>query len=147
MAWISEIQVQQLDGSTATTSLIVFGVSLFALLLTLIREIVKDTEDIEGDMLMKCKSLPIIKGIPTTRKVLVLLVIFTLFLLILAQIELIKNSFQLVAAWLFLFVELPLIGFIIKLKKAVEKADFHQLSVLVKWTMLGGISSLFISQV
>src|SRR5690606_8959648 len=41
----------------------VFGYSIFAFLLTLIREIVKDMEDIEGDILQLCTTFPIVYGL------------------------------------------------------------------------------------
>lgn len=145
MAWLSEIQSQNTDKTTEIISVIISAVILFAFLLTIIREIVKDIEDAEGDLLLNCRSLPIVKGIPATKKILNLLILLTFLLLIFSQITLISHSLPLTATWLAIFVEIPMIRFIINLKKAVKKTEFHELSTLVKWIMLGGISSLLTS--
>jgi hypothetical protein len=47
---------------------------------------------------------------------------------------------------LFLSVEIPLIYFIPSLIRAQTKTDFHKLSSLLKWIMVGGISSIVAGQ-
>ena len=53
---------------------IVRDYAIFAFLITLVREIIKDIEDIEGDKLLKAKTLPIVMG-KSTAKYIVALVI------------------------------------------------------------------------
>lgn len=53
---------------------IIAGLALFAFILNLAREITKDIEDIEGDKLLKAKTLPIVMG-KSTAKYIVALVI------------------------------------------------------------------------
>lgn len=53
---------------------IIAGLALFAFILNLAREITKDIEDIEGDKLLKAKTLPIVMG-ESTAKYIVALVI------------------------------------------------------------------------
>ncbi len=60
---------------------IIAGLALFAFILNLAREITKDIEDIEGDKLLKAKTLPIVLG-KSTAKYIVALVISTAAILL-----------------------------------------------------------------
>ena len=69
-------------------NLIVFyatGFSVFAFLTNMIREIIKDMEDIKGDLYVGSKTLPITFGIRNTKTVLVVLILTTMILLAYVQ--------------------------------------------------------------
>ena len=51
----------------------VWAYSLFALLTTLIREIAKDIEDLDGDRSLNCKTLPVAYGFQKTRIIIVII--------------------------------------------------------------------------
>ena len=53
---------------------IIAGLALFAFILNLAREITKDIEDIEGDKLLKAKTLPIVMGISTAKYIVALVI-------------------------------------------------------------------------
>ena len=57
--------------------MVVFGIFLvigcFGFLLTFLREIVKDMEDIEGDRKFDCKTLPIVLGIRKSKLIIYLI--------------------------------------------------------------------------
>jgi 4-hydroxybenzoate polyprenyltransferase len=147
MAWLIErlhSHVQKEPDLLITR--IVIAISAFAFLLSLLREIVKDMEDTEGDKLINCRSLPIVKGITFTKGVIVLLTSITLILLIIAQISLFRFSLTVAALWLFAMVEVPLLLFIFLLRSAREKIEFHRLSTLLKLIMLGGILTIIAGQ-
>lgn len=147
MAWLIEKQYTKVQDEPATIiTTIISAISIFAFLLSLLREIVKDMEDIEGDKLIKCRSLPIVLGIPFTKTILLILVVFTIMLLVIAQIYLLPNNRFIAIIWLSICVEFPLIYFIYSLKKAQEKIEFHRLSTMLKWIMLGGIGSIVAGQ-
>jgi 4-hydroxybenzoate polyprenyltransferase len=147
LAWLIEFQSSGVQGEPAwIITGIVTGISVFAFMLSLMREIVKDIEDMEGDKLIGCKSLPIVKGIPFTKKSLLLLFAITLVLLIVAQVYLLLFHKYMAAVWLVLCVEIPLTGFATALKKSQSKQDFHKLSTLLKWIMVGGIASMIAGQ-
>ena len=57
------------------------GFALFAFLTTLIREIVKDLQDVEGDRELECHTLPVVIGINPTRICITVLVVLTMALL------------------------------------------------------------------
>jgi len=147
MAWLVENQASQVaDKPFRIITGIVTAISIFAFLLSLLREIVKDMEDMEGDRLIHCKSIPIVKGIPFTKTLLLILAVITFILLIIAQIYLVQFSRFIAVGWLLIFVEFPLMYFIKSLKSAKIKADYHKLSTLLKWIMLGGLGSIIAGQ-
>jgi 4-hydroxybenzoate polyprenyltransferase len=143
MVWLIEHTGSNLPGQAGNgISRIVIAISIFAFLLSLLREIVKDMEDVEGDRLLGCRSLPITIGITSTRKMLYALSAVTAGLLIYTQVELIHSSQVIAAAWLMMAVEIPLLYFVIALGKSNTRNQFHKLSTLLKWIMLGGILTL-----
>ncbi|HNW55428.1 MAG TPA: hypothetical protein PKN21_14230, partial [Bacteroidales bacterium] len=58
------------------------------------------------------------------------------------QVELFHRSRVIAAAWLMMAVEIPLLYFAIVLGKSNTRIQFHKLSTLLKWIMLGGILTL-----
>lgn len=119
------------------------GFSFFAFLTTLIREVIKDAEDFEGDMAYGMKTVPIILGIFWTKIAVVVLVTLTLLMLLYLLIKYILFSVEpadyisLVYFGLFLFI--PLIFLIIKVILAKDKHGYGQASFLIKMVMLTGI--------
>jgi 4-hydroxybenzoate polyprenyltransferase len=147
MAWLIENQYSNVpEQPFRVISGIIIAISLFAFLLSLLREIVKDIEDIEGDKLINCRSLPLVKGIPFTKLLLYILTVVTLLFLIVAQIYLMQFSRIVSVIWLFVCVEIPLMYFAWSLSSAQAKDDYHKLSSLLKWIMLGGIGTLVAGQ-
>lgn len=119
--------------------------AIFAFIINLIREIVKDIEDINGDYNAEINSLPVILGITRTVKIVqVITGIAILLLLYYMAINFIHAP--LVLAYTLLFVLGPLIFFFIKLFGAKQKSDFIFLSNLLKIIMLFGILSIAIIQ-
>ena len=113
---------------------------LFAFWTTLIREIIKDMEDIRGDVRHGCQTLPIVLGIPKTRSVLYGIGISFLATLLWA-------SFALPVLWRFsvLLLAVPLYFFYRKLSVADTQKAFDILSSWSNWIMLvGTVSILFV---
>lgn len=114
----------------------------FAFLLSLIREIVKDMEDVEGDKKMNCITLPIKKGSKLAKRLIILFSILTVLLLLCTITVLYNYSFTLACIWLIAAVLLPLLFFIEKLRRAEHRHEYHSLSNLLKIIMLGGILTI-----
>ena len=117
--------------------------SVFAFVITLIREIVKDIEDIEGDRKFGVKSLAIEIGIDRTKKiasVISLLPLITIFYYALNFLAI--QTYSLI--YIFIFIELPLLYFAVKINLANKKSDFKKMSTLLKVIMFTGISSIFV---
>jgi len=120
--------------------------SIFSFLTTLIREIVKDIEDIKGDYALKMKTLPIVIGINRTNRVAVFVTaILFAFLIFIAKEELTKHPYILV--YTILFMTLPLAGFLYKLWNAKTTKHYQQLSKLLKLIMLFGILSMLLFKI
>ena len=117
----------------------VIGYSAFAFLLTLIREIIKDCEDIEGDKAFECKTLPIVHGIPAAKKVASYLIAFLLILITFLEFMQANSGDWISFGYFLILISLPLIWVMIKLRKAKEKKHFFVISQVIKVLMLIGI--------
>jgi 4-hydroxybenzoate polyprenyltransferase len=119
------------------------GFGFFAFLTTLIREIIKDAEDFEGDAAYGMKTLPIVLGIRWTRWVLVALTGFTLFTLIYLLLKYILNSVEPAdyysLVYFIVFLLLPLLLLAVLVALAHNRRAFHTASTLIKLIMLTGI--------
>ena len=120
-------------------NLIIGGYALFAFLTTLIREIIKDVEDVEGDRANGCHTLPISTSLQTTRMVLTGLIILTIFLLIPCQILCWENNMKVLAFFITPGIQLQLVLLLIRLFKAESKINYHIASTSMKWIMVAGI--------
>jgi len=118
----------------------------FAFFVNLIREIVKDAEDISGDAVLKANTIPLKYGLQTTRYILITLCALTAGIIIFFMIVHFRMLEQIS---LFCLLLLPVIVFgmlMYKVWNADTKADYHQLSNLLKLVMfLGILSMLFIN--
>jgi 4-hydroxybenzoate polyprenyltransferase len=112
--------------------------AVFAFSINLVREIIKDMEDIRGDMRFGSKTLPIVWGLRKTKYF--LFVLITLFILTLFYLshQLDNNTLD----WFFIILIVPIIYLIYLLYRADSQKRFHQLSTFCKLLMLAGISSM-----
>ena len=115
--------------------------TLFAFLLTLIREIIKDVEDMDGDGRTHCRTIPVVYGLSKTKTILYILVVLLLILLFAYMFILFKLQLFTVSAFI-VVVALCSILLIVKIFKAKEKKSFHNLSNMTKVMMLIGILSM-----
>jgi len=112
--------------------------ALFAFFISLVREVVKDMEDLKGDITFGCKTLPILWGIRKTKFFLyTVLVVFVLIVLVLDSYFTILPSVYFMS-----FLFLPLAWFALRLHRADTVKDFRWLSNLSKMIMLLGIISM-----
>ena len=121
---------------------IFYGYMIFSFLINLVREIIKDMEDVEGDKLMGYKTFPIQYGIENAKKTCVSLCMVTI-VIILVWLHLQNNvkDFRFII-FLLLLVIAPLILIIQILVKPTQKRDFSRISSILKWIMLAGIASI-----
>jgi 4-hydroxybenzoate polyprenyltransferase len=110
----------------------------FAFFMTLIREIIKDMEDLKGDNSFGCRTLPIVLGLRRTKTIIYLI------LGIFAVIVVILNYFYkaLPFDYYVLFLFIPLLYLLYRLIRADMKRDFSMLSSFCKVIMLLGILSM-----
>lgn len=122
---------------------IIIILCLFAFLLNLIREIVKDIIDIKGDYSLNMSTLPISIDIGRTKKIVLFICLITLVLLIFFVFYF-ATIYKLTIIYLILSVILPLLYLTLKLKTATSKNDFQKISVILKICMFFGISAIII---
>ena len=121
----------------------VVGFSFFAFLSTLIRELIKDAEDFEGDSAYGMKTVPIVLGSGWTKLIVVGLIVFTMALLIFVLWRFILFSvnpadyFSL--AYFLVMLILPFGLLAVMVIRAEEKRDYYRASTLIKLIMLLGI--------
>lgn len=114
----------------------------FAFLISMIREIVKDLEDIKGDEWLGCRTMPIVYGVNASKDIAFVLSWILIALILFVQIIIFPKGWFWTIGYLFLLVQLPIIVVIRKLKKAITPTDFHSVSTLIKLIMLTGIISM-----
>jgi 4-hydroxybenzoate polyprenyltransferase len=112
----------------------------FAFFMTLVREIIKDMEDLKGDNTYGCKTLPILWGIKKTK--MALYGIVALFSVMVVVINYHYVKLQMIYFVMLLFV--PLAWLVFQLNRADTKRDFGWLSSFCKVIMLLGILSMTI---
>jgi len=120
------------------SNLLVIIYAVFAFFMTLIREVIKDMEDLKGDNTFGCKTLPIVWGIRKTKSFIYgMVAVFAAAVLFINQVYV---KLPLIYFLMMLFV--PLAWLVMQLVKADTKRDFSWLSSFCKVIMLLGILSM-----
>ncbi len=109
--------------------------STFALLICLIRELIKDIEDVQGDRAFNCRTLPIVLGIRKTKRVIYSIVI--LFFIFVFWVNSLTQSLSILIYFLLLGFFMGY--FICLLSSATTKKDFSRLSAYAKAIMVSGV--------
>jgi 4-hydroxybenzoate polyprenyltransferase len=110
----------------------------FAFVFTLIREIIKDIEDLKGDATFGCKTLPVVYGVRATKNV--IYVISYLFIAVLCGL-----AYQFIGIHMMLFclsLIVPVSYLTYKLNKADKISEYNFLSNYCKFVMLFGICTM-----
>lgn len=122
----------------------------FAFIISLIREVIKDMEDIEGDRRYKCRTMPIVWGLNVSKVFTAVWLIVLMAAILILQVYILRfvYSKDISGGWWIGFIYsvilvLAPLGLILKkLFRAQTAPDFHTLSSMVKLVMLSGIFSM-----
>lgn len=114
----------------------------FAFVISLIREVVKDMEDMEGDKRYGCKTIPIAWGIPASKVFVAVWLVVLIGMISIVQIYVLQLGWYWSAAYSILLIIGPLVWILRKLYQAQVPKDYHQLSTLIKLVMLAGLLSM-----
>lgn len=116
----------------------------FAFIISLIREIVKDMEDMDGDRKYGCKTMPIVLGLNATKVFVYVWLTVLIASLIIVQFYVLQFGwwFWVSAIYCLVLVIAPLVYIFKKLYKAQTTHDFHAISTIIKWVMMAGILSM-----
>jgi len=120
------------------------GFSFFSFLVSWIREIVKDMEDIEGDRELECRTMPVKWGVAKTKWLVYFLIILTSILLLVTNILIVDFQGSLTLRYIIFGLIIPLTVALLFLVRAKIPADFHRISTLLKFVMLTGVMYSFI---
>lgn len=115
----------------------------FAFVSSMVREAVKDMEDLEGDIRYHCRTLPIVAGIRATKIYSSVWATVLLGALMVLVLYILQFGWWLAALFSAIFVLIPLVLLLLRLRTASSKADFARLSSLCKQIMLSGILTMF----
>jgi 4-hydroxybenzoate polyprenyltransferase len=113
------------------------GFALFAFLINLIREIIKDIEDFEGDIAYGRNTIPVVIGVLSAKIVSICLIIITVILLYLIWHFFIYDKITFI--YITCLIVMPLLYVIFKLVKSSDKKQLHSASSIVKLVMITGV--------
>lgn len=134
--------------------IIIIAFSLFSFIITFIREIVKDIEDIEGDNKFRSNTLPIKYGIIYAKKVAILFIIIAFAFLVYFQYfqySVLNTTFSFnISYWgvnkisilYTILIEVVLVLLLKYIYSAKTKSDFENTSKICKYIMILGILSI-----
>lgn len=114
----------------------------FAFIISLIREVVKDMEDIDGDSRYGCKTLPIVWGIPASKVFVAVWLVVLIGMISIVQVYALQLGWISSAAYCILLIILPLVWILRKLLQAQSAADYSRISQVIKLVMLTGLLSM-----
>jgi 4-hydroxybenzoate polyprenyltransferase len=117
---------------------LILNYAVFAFSINLVREVIKDMEDLRGDMRFGSKSLPIVWGLRKTKYFLYVLIAMFIFILFYLSYQLQNEILNL----FFVLLIVPIIYLIYLLYRADSQHRFHRLSTYCKILMLAGITSM-----
>ena len=138
VALLTGLAIYIVDVLYRTESSLLMIYSVFAFFMTLVREIIKDIEDLKGDNTFGCKTLPIVFGIRKTK-----LIIYVILIILSISVFVLNYWYAaLPFQYYLIFLFVPLIWLLFRLFRADTKKEFSLLSTFCKVIMLLGILSM-----
>lgn len=116
----------------------IFAHATFLFLLLLIREIIKDLENIKGDIANDYRTIPVIYGEVFAKKIITLLTILTV-IPVYFLVEIYEVGYMDIYFYISLII---LIFFLILLWKANSKIQYLQLHIILKFLVVSGVFSI-----
>jgi 4-hydroxybenzoate polyprenyltransferase len=116
----------------------------FAFIISLIREAIKDMEDLPGDLKYGCRTMPIVWGTNATKVYTAVWLSVLISILLIIQFYLLQYKWWWPVIYGFVFITSLSIMILKDLFKAAKPEDFHRLSRFAKLIMLTGILSMII---
>lgn len=114
----------------------------FAFIISLIREAIKDMEDMPGDLKYGCRTMPIVWGVNATKVYVAVWLAVLIALLLLLQLYVLQFRWWLAVAYNIPAIIVPLVLLLFKLRNSHSAEQYHKLSSLAKFVMLTGILSM-----
>lgn len=122
----------------------VIGFSVFAFLSTIVREIIKDIEDYDGDKKYGSNTLPVVHGKIKAKRVAQFVGLTMMMILGYLQYQQIQTNDTTSFMYFLFAIQLPMGYILFQLNKANQKSDYSKLSTYTKLVMLSGILYAFL---
>lgn len=144
VAWCEFYRFEHTDSGTFTARILrlTFLYAGFAFIISLIREVVKDMEDVEGDRRYGCTTMPIRWGMNASKVFTAVWLIVLITILIIVQVYVLQFGWWPSSLYCFILIIVPLAWIFKRLFNAKSPAEFHSLSSLIKFVMFTGILSM-----
>jgi 4-hydroxybenzoate polyprenyltransferase len=113
------------------------GFAIFAFIISLVREIIKDIEDFEGDKAYGRNTVPVVTGILTARIITIILILVTIGLLYLVWYFFLNDRITLI--YISLVVVVPLLFVVYQLIIGPTRKQLHYSSRIIKLVMIAGV--------
>ncbi|RZJ30844.1 MAG: ubiquinone biosynthesis protein UbiA, partial [Flavobacterium sp.] len=114
---------------------IIFAHAAFLFLLILIREMIKDLENIKGDLANNYRTIPVIYGESTSKKAITVLTILTIF-----PVYLLIEIYDVGYMDIYFYAGFIIMGFfLIRLWQSTSKSQFLTLHNLLKFLIVAGV--------
>lgn len=114
----------------------------FAFIISLIREAVKDMEDMIGDEKYGCRTMPIVWGIQATKVFVFTWLVVLGGAMLIVLVYAVQLRWWLSAIYCLIFILIPVASLLKPLMTATSPEHFHKISSKVKLIMLTGILSM-----
>ena len=121
--------------------------AVFSFLTTFIRELVKDMEDIKGDTLLRCSTIPIVLGMNGAKAIASLLLVLLIGIIAWLQMAWLRDNQFLLFGYFFGAVQTPALIGLVQIIRGKKSQDFHRVSTILKLLMLGGILSMIVFRI
>lgn len=119
---------------------VIFAHASFLFLLILIREMIKDLENIKGDMTQNYRTLPVILGESFSKKVITMLIICSIF-----PVYILIEIYDVGYMDIYFYVSfIVLIFFIMKLWNSNSKDNYLLLHNIIKFIIVAGVFSIIL---
>lgn len=138
VALLTALSISEIAIYYEPSRIIIHIYALFAFFINLVREIIKDMEDMKGDAAHGSKTLPIYFGIRQTKQIIYLLLLFFV-----TSVVVLIGKLGNLNLWIcFGILGILLMLMVYKLILADRKSHFGQLSQICKIIMLLGVASI-----
>lgn len=114
----------------------------FAFIISLVREAIKDMEDLPGDEKHGCRTMPVVWGVNATKMWVAVWLLVLIAVLVILQVYVLQFRWWLAVAYSVPAVIFPLVVILFRLRRSHTPAHFHELSTLTKLVMFTGILSM-----
>lgn len=114
----------------------------FAFIISLVREAIKDMEDMPGDAKYNCRTMPIVWGVNATKVYAAVWLVVLISMVIIVMIYMLQFRWWLPVTYCIATIIFPLTIVLLKLKNSSTPQQYNQLSTITKLVMFTGILSM-----